>query len=270
MRTAGVEPAPLAGQDPKSCASASSATFACPNYNNFLLPRRLLPAEHPFLLCRHVQAPYLASTNPRTDSRRGLPAPTPDPRSAPAPAFGYSSALRAGLALGRRRCAVDARAQSCSATQDARPALLVAVAVSALYGGLGPGILALALAGLLAPDPVVLVAGAALAAVCATFRRARPAPGLDRPASGAAPVSESPENKFQRFEVSPIGFAPESARSSRSSRSPPRPPGGSITSSRSTSPCRRTSRSSTSTSIRCWLSATMLLPACTASGPRPT
>jgi hypothetical protein len=28
MRTAGVEPAPLAGQDPKSCASASSATLA--------------------------------------------------------------------------------------------------------------------------------------------------------------------------------------------------------------------------------------------------
>ena len=28
VRTAGVEPAPLAGQDPKSCASASFATFA--------------------------------------------------------------------------------------------------------------------------------------------------------------------------------------------------------------------------------------------------
>ena len=28
MRTPGVEPGPLAGQDPKSCASASSATFA--------------------------------------------------------------------------------------------------------------------------------------------------------------------------------------------------------------------------------------------------
>src|SRR4051812_12901249 len=28
VRTAGVEPAPLTGQDPKSCASASSATFA--------------------------------------------------------------------------------------------------------------------------------------------------------------------------------------------------------------------------------------------------
>gem|GEM_PF-4404102 len=28
MRTAGVEPAPRKGQDPKSCASASFATFA--------------------------------------------------------------------------------------------------------------------------------------------------------------------------------------------------------------------------------------------------
>ena len=28
MRTPGVEPGPLAGQDPKSCASAGSATFA--------------------------------------------------------------------------------------------------------------------------------------------------------------------------------------------------------------------------------------------------
>jgi len=57
--------------------------------------------------------------------------------------------------------------------EDTRPALLVAVAVSALYGGLGPGLLALVLAGVLAPDPIVITAGAALAAVCAGFRRAR-------------------------------------------------------------------------------------------------
>ena len=55
--------------------------------------------------------------------------------------------------------------------EDARPALLVAVAVSALYGGIGPGLLALALATLVGQDPVVLVAGALLALVCATFRR---------------------------------------------------------------------------------------------------
>jgi PAS domain-containing protein len=57
--------------------------------------------------------------------------------------------------------------------QDARPALLVAVAVSALYGGLGPGLVALALATLVARDPVVLIAGALLAAVCGRFRRPR-------------------------------------------------------------------------------------------------
>jgi hypothetical protein len=94
--------------------------------------------------------------------------------------------------------------------EDARPALLVAVAVSALYGGIGPGILALALAGLLAPDPVVLVAGAALAAVCATFRRPRPGPGDS--ARRAEPVADPQENRFQRLEVSPGGFSPESAR----------------------------------------------------------
>jgi hypothetical protein len=96
------------------------------------------------------------------------------------------------------------------AAQDARPALLVAVAVSALYGGFGPGILALALAGLVARDPVVLVAGAALAAVCATFRRVRTAP--DRPARRTAPITDPPENRFERLEVSPSGFSPESAR----------------------------------------------------------
>jgi PAS domain S-box-containing protein len=56
---------------------------------------------------------------------------------------------------------------------DARPALLVAVAVSTLYGGLGPGLFALALATFVAQDPVVLIAGAVLALVCARFRLAR-------------------------------------------------------------------------------------------------
>jgi len=54
---------------------------------------------------------------------------------------------------------------------DARPALLVAVAVSALYAGRGPALVALALATLVARDPVVLVVGALLGAVCAGFRR---------------------------------------------------------------------------------------------------
>ncbi|HWN19092.1 MAG TPA: PAS domain-containing protein [Gemmatimonadales bacterium] len=55
---------------------------------------------------------------------------------------------------------------------DARPALLVAVTISALYGGVGPSVLALLLAGSLSRDPGVLLAGAALVGVCAVFRRA--------------------------------------------------------------------------------------------------
>ncbi|MBA3760273.1 MAG: hypothetical protein H0X07_07045, partial [Gemmatimonadales bacterium] len=55
---------------------------------------------------------------------------------------------------------------------DARPALLVAVAIAALYGGLGPGVLAFLVVGFLSRDPGVLLAGAALVAVCAVFRRA--------------------------------------------------------------------------------------------------
>ena len=56
---------------------------------------------------------------------------------------------------------------------DALPALLVAVAVSALYGGVGPGLAALALASVVSRDPGVLVTGAVLAGVCALFRRTR-------------------------------------------------------------------------------------------------
>jgi PAS domain S-box-containing protein len=55
-------------------------------------------------------------------------------------------------------------------TDDARPALLLAVAVSALYLGLGPALFSLALATFVAHDPVVLLTGAVLAGVCASFR----------------------------------------------------------------------------------------------------
>jgi len=68
---------------------------------------------------------------------------------------------------------------------DARPALLVAVAISALYGGFGPGALALLLATLVARDPVVLVTGAVLAAVCGGFRRS-----FQKPSRAAAPVGK--------------------------------------------------------------------------------
>ena len=57
---------------------------------------------------------------------------------------------------------------------DGRPVLLVAVAVSALYGGTGPGILALGLATLVARDPVLAVAGVLLVLLCTRFRRAGP------------------------------------------------------------------------------------------------
>ena len=118
--------------------------------------------------------------------------------------------LRYGLALASVGIAVLLmHALKLLSAEDARPALLVAVAVSALYGGLGPGILALALVGLLAPDPVALIAGVALTAVCATFRRARPAPGVP---AGTEPVADSPESRLQRLEVSSGGFSPETAR----------------------------------------------------------
>ena len=82
---------------------------------------------------------------------------------------------------------------------DTRPALLVAVTVSALYGGWAPGGLALLLTGLLSRDIGVVLAGVALVAVCALFRqfRARPEPATgirdpepasDRPVHGVEPA----------------------------------------------------------------------------------
>ncbi len=95
---------------------------------------------------------------------------------------------------------------------DARPALLVAVTISALYGGWGPGALALLLAGFLSREPGVLLAGAALVAVGAIFRRGparrelvtelpRPEPASSLPPIGA----ESPMGGS-------IAFAPETPR----------------------------------------------------------
>ena len=96
---------------------------------------------------------------------------------------------------------------------DARPVLLVAVTVSALYGGLGPGVLALLLVGLLWRDPGVLLAGAALLAVCAIFRRARdrkePIPESPRP----EPASTPPLSGLEHPAAQSIGFTPEASRS---------------------------------------------------------
>jgi PAS domain len=54
---------------------------------------------------------------------------------------------------------------------DARPALLLAVAVSALCGGIGPGLVALALGTLVVRDPIVLLTGILLTLICARFGR---------------------------------------------------------------------------------------------------
>lgn len=98
------------------------------------------------------------------------------------------------------------------AVEDARPALLVAVAVSALYGGLGPGLLALGLATLVGRDPVVLVAGALLAAVCGSFRRpprtASPPPAPEGDETIPAPGSEPVE----RLKIATPKFSDEVSR----------------------------------------------------------
>ncbi len=75
---------------------------------------------------------------------------------------------------------------------DGRPVLLVAVAVSALYGGTGPGILALGLATLVARDPVLAMAGVLLVLLCTRFRRADPG----RPTPSAA--QSSPDSASDR------------------------------------------------------------------------
>ena len=95
---------------------------------------------------------------------------------------------------------------------DTRPALLVAVTIGALYGGLGPGILAVLLAALISRDPGVLVAGSALAVVCELFRRAQ---GTRQPIGGAVPpepVSELPAPRFGSPERGSIAFSSATPR----------------------------------------------------------
>lgn len=140
-----------------------------------------------------------SSPHPRDDSTR-------------APAL-IPALLRYGLALLTVGAAMLVTHALDLVAADARPALLVAITVSALYGGLGPGLLALALACLITRDPIVLVAGAALAGVCATFRRARSgAPALQASATAEETVPDSPATRFERLEGAPAGFSAESAR----------------------------------------------------------
>jgi hypothetical protein len=62
--------------------------------------------------------------------------------------------------------------RSLDIASDGAPVLLVAVAVGFLFGGLGPGVFALALSAIISRDPIVLAVGAILGAVCEVFRRA--------------------------------------------------------------------------------------------------
>lgn len=105
------------------------------------------------------------------------------------------SALRYGLAVLSVVAAVLLmRALTLIAVPDARPALLVAVAASALYGGAGPGLVALALVSLVSRDPGLLVAAALLAGVCLLFRRAPVADPFGR----RAPEKPSPAGPAER------------------------------------------------------------------------
>lgn len=97
---------------------------------------------------------------------------------------------------------------------DTRPALLVAVTISALFGGVGPGVLAVLLAGLVSRDPGIVVAGSALAAVCEVFRRA----SATRQPAGAVRQERPPEPPPARFSTPAAGSI---AFSSESPRAPP-------------------------------------------------
>jgi hypothetical protein len=95
---------------------------------------------------------------------------------------------------------------------DTRPALLVAVTIGALYGGVGPGILALLLAGLVSREPGILLAGSALVAVCEIYRRAsatrQPTEGVMR----QEPVSDSTPARMASPGGGSIAFSSEIQR----------------------------------------------------------
>jgi hypothetical protein len=99
------------------------------------------------------------------------------------------------------------RAVAALSVWDASPALLVAVAVSALYGGIGPGALAVVLAGLVSPSPSVLLAGVALVAVCMVFRRASARGKTVDRAKALEPTSDVPAPRFDRPGAGSIAFS---------------------------------------------------------------
>lgn len=82
---------------------------------------------------------------------------------------------------------------------DARPALLVAVAASGLYGGIGPSVIALLLAAVIARDPGVLVSGMLLVTLCAVYRRARSrSVGTESSTGRNEPAAEAPADRFEK------------------------------------------------------------------------
>jgi hypothetical protein len=95
---------------------------------------------------------------------------------------------------------------------DTRPILLVATAISALYGGIGPGLLAAVLGGLLASEPGVLLGGIALTFVCRWFRRdpaGAPPAAPGRSVDLSPPVQATPPSGSRGGS---IAFAPETDR----------------------------------------------------------
>jgi PAS domain S-box-containing protein len=86
---------------------------------------------------------------------------------------------------------------------DVSPLLLVAVALSALYGGTGPGILAAVFAAVVSSDPGAGLAGLALTAVCRLYHR------LPAPAEKGAKGSEPTPGETHPVPGGSIAFSPE-------------------------------------------------------------
>jgi hypothetical protein len=95
---------------------------------------------------------------------------------------------------------------------DTRPLLLVATAVSALYGGVGPGLLAAVLGGLLASEPGVLLGGIALTYVCRSFRRAPAGSQLERSDGPREPSHHLSSTSGDSMRGGSIAFSPDTNR----------------------------------------------------------
>ena len=95
---------------------------------------------------------------------------------------------------------------------DTRPLLLVAIAIAALYGGTGPGLLAAVAAGLIASEPGILIGGIALSFVCRPFHRAS-VRGSVSPGRAPHPSRESsPTTPAEGSRGGSIAFSPDMNR----------------------------------------------------------